>query len=50
MIDALDNRMKLDIKQYNFILSIDNYVFLHLLFDKRIKIIKTKTKENLKII
>ncbi len=48
--------MKFDIKQFNFILSIDNYVFLHLLFDKRmiffkiefIAIIKKKTKEYLK--
>lgn len=56
MIYELDKRMKFDIKQFNFILSIDNYVFLHLLFDKRmiffkiefIAIIKKKTKENLK--
>ncbi len=56
MIYELDKRMKFDIKQFNFILSIDNYVFLHLLFDKRINffkiefiaIIKKKTKEYLK--
>lgn len=56
MIYELDKRMKFDIKQFNFILSIDNYVFFHLLFDKRmiffkiefIAIIKKKTKENLK--
>jgi hypothetical protein len=56
MIYELDKRMKFDIKQFNFILSIDNYVFLHLLFDKRmiffkiefIAIIKKKTKEYLK--